>query len=210
MPPEIEPFVRGILRVALYAAITAALFFLMYLDAVTTGTFGETSLVEIAQSVLLAAITTIFAASAMKTPALSKSAWLLATFAAASLIRENDVWLDMLHAEGWQIAVTPVIAAGLIYTWRHRAAFLAEQRLFTESTAFGLFAAALMTTYVFSRLFGMGRFWQAVMQEDYLRPVKDMSEECMELFGYGLMLCAAIEFVALARRLHAGATARAA
>lgn len=209
MPREIEPFVRGIFRVALYSAITAALFSVMFIDAVTTGTFGETSAVEVAQSVLLFGISAIFATSAMKTPTLSKSAWLLATFAAASLIRENDAWLDMLHDGGWQMAVTPVIAAGFIYTWRHRAAFLAEQRLFTESTAFGLFAAALMTTYVFSRLFGMGRFWQAVMQEDYLRPVKDMSEECMELFGYGLMLCAAIEFVALARRLQANAAAQA-
>lgn len=33
-----------------------------------------------------------------------------------------------------------------------------------------------MTTYVFSRLFGMGRFWKTVMQDDDLRPVKDMSE----------------------------------
>ena len=203
LPEDYQPFVRGILRVALYAGITAFLFLLMYVDAVTTGTFGETSLVEIAQSVTLFVITAIFVSCALRISALTRSAWLLATFVAASLIRENDIWLDMLHEEGWQISVTPVIAAGLFYTFRHRAAFLAEQKAFTESTAFGLFVGSLLTTYVFSRLFGMGRFWQAVMQDDYLRPIKDMSEECLELFGYGLMLCAAIEFVALARRLAA-------
>lgn len=203
MPEDYLPFVRGILRVALYAGITAFLFLLMYVDAVTTGTFGETSLVEIAQSVTLFVITAIFVSCALRVSALTRSAWLLATFAAASLIRENDIWLDMLHEEGWQILATPVIAVGLFYIWRHRAAFLAEQRVFTESTSFGLFVGALMTTYVFSRLFGMGRFWRSVMQDDYLRPIKDMSEECLELFGYGLMLCAAIEFIALGRRLAA-------
>lgn len=198
--PEYIPLVRGFLRILLYAAITSLVFLSIYIDAITMGTFGETSLVEIAQAGLLAVITVIFVWSAIRIPALSASAWLLATFTAASLIRENDVWLDMLHPEGWQILVTPVIAAGLIHTWLNRSAFLAEQKIYTESTSFGLLAGALATTYLFARLFGMGAFWQAVMQRGFDRNVKDMSEECLELFGYGLLLCAALEFVALARR----------
>ena len=171
----------------------------MYVDATTTGTFGETSLVEISQSILLFAISAIFVLTAIKVAALRKSAWLLATFSTASLIRENDIWLDMLHSDGWQILVTPVILVGLAYTWINRDAFLEEQKVYTESVSFGLLISALMTTYIFARLYGMGAFWQIVLQEAYARPVKDMSEECVELFGYGLLLFAALEFVALAK-----------
>lgn len=199
------PLARGILRVTLFAIVTSSIFALIYIDAITTGTFGETSLVEISQSVLLLAITGIFIFCALKLPALSNSAWLLATFTAASFVRENDIWLDMLHDEGWQILVAPLIGAGLVRTWLNRAAFIEEQRVYTESASFGLLAAALMTTYLFARLYGMGRFWQAVMQDSYVRTIKDMSEECIELFGYGLLLCAAIEFVALARRMTGAA-----
>jgi len=198
---EYTPVVRGFLRILLYAGITSLIFLIVYIDAVILQTFGETSYVEIAQAVLLGGISIIFIAAALKIPALQTSAWLLATFSTASLIRENDIWLDMLHPEGWQILVTPVLAAGLFHAWRNRSAFLAEQRIYTESTSFGLLAAALMTTYLFARLYGMGAFWRNVMPNGYDRNVKDMSEECMELFGYGILLCAALEFVALAKRV---------
>lgn len=202
MPPVYLPFMYGMLRVVVYSAITALLFFIAYINAITTGTFGETSVVEIAQSIILLVIIAIFANCALKISALSNSAWLLATFATASLIRENDVWLDMLFDGGWQILVMLVVSAGLIQAYRNREELFAEQQIYTESTSFGLLAGALITTYVFSRLFGMGRFWQTVMQDAYMRPVKDVSEECVELFGYGLLLCAAIEFFVLARRIE--------
>lgn len=203
MAPQHAPFINGIIRICSYAAITSIIFLLMYIDAVTIASFGETSLVEIAQSVLLFVITLIFALSAIRIPAMTTSAWLLATFSAASLVRENDMWLDMLHSDGWQILVTPILAAGLYHTWKNRAQFLREQEIYTQSASFGLLTSAILTTYLFSRLYGMGVFWKAVFQERYIRAIKDMSEECLELFGYGLLQCAALEFVALARRVQA-------
>lgn len=205
MSEDLQPLIRGILRVALYSALTAAAFGIMYMDAVTTGQFTESSAVEITQSLVLFVITVIFVISARKIPALQNSAWLLATFTAASLVRENDALLDSFIDETWEAIAFTIIAIGLYATWRHRKAFLAEQKIFTESTAFGLFVSALLTTYVFSRLFGMGKFWKAVMGDGFLRQVKDMNEECLELFGYTLLLCAAIEFIALARRTAAAA-----
>ncbi|WP_238122167.1 MULTISPECIES: hypothetical protein [unclassified Xanthobacter] len=199
-----HPFVQAFIRFVIYVGIISGIFLLMYVDAMTTKTFGETSLVEISQSVILVVVTAIFATCAVRLPALRVSAWLLATFTAASLIRENDVWLDMLHDDGWQILVTPVILAGLFYTWKNRTRFLDEQVHYTQTSAFGLLMAALLTTYVFARFYGMGAFWKAVMQDAYLRNIKDMSEECLELFGYGILLCAALEFVVVARRLVRG------
>ena len=54
--------------------------------------------------------------------------------------------------------------------------------------------AGFITTFVFSRLFGRSIFWQAVMEEQYFRSVKNAAEEGTELLGYGLMLIGAIEY----------------
>ena len=44
---------------------------------------------------------------------------------------------------------------------------------------------------VFSGLYGMGHFWYSVMGEHYIREVKNVSEESMELLCYSLIALAA-------------------
>lgn len=190
-------------RVLVYLGLTALIFLVIYVDALTIGTFGETSLVEICQSVLLAVMSGLLLYGAVTAPHLRTSAILLLGFTFSSLIRENDVWLDLLHPEGWELLAFPVVAAALAYAWYRREVFLEELKVYTESVSFGLLISALSVTYVFSRLFGMGRFWQLVMGDNFDRNIKDMSEECIELLGYGLLLFAVLEFLHLARRLAA-------
>jgi len=45
---------------------------------------------------------------------------------------------------------------------------------------------------VFSRLYGMGSFWQHVMGEHYVRDVKNISEEGIELLCYSLIALSAV------------------
>ena len=66
----------------------------------------------------------------------------------------------------------------------------------------GLFVAGMLTTYIFSRLYGRQVFWQTVMQENYMRDVKSMAEEVIELLGYAMILIALVELMLLARRLY--------
>ena len=47
----------------------------------------------------------------------------------------------------------------------------------------------------FSRLFGRGSFWEAVMGDSYMRLVKNIAEEGTELMGYALLVIAAVEFL---------------
>ncbi|MDF5473975.1 NAD(P)-dependent oxidoreductase, partial [Vibrio parahaemolyticus] len=47
-----------------------------------------------------------------------------------------------------------------------------------------LLIGAVVLLLVFSRLYGMGSFWQQVMNESYIRDVKNISEEGMELLCY--------------------------
>ena len=58
----------------------------------------------------------------------------------------------------------------------------------------------MLVTYVFSRLYGRSDFWEAILQEHYVRTFKDAAEEVVELLGYALILIAVIELTLLARR----------
>ncbi|GAA0581549.1 hypothetical protein ACFQH5_04120 [Halomonas salifodinae] len=117
-----------------------------------------------------------------------------------SFIREQDYWLDTYVFDGaWQLLASLVILPSLAWVIYRRRDFAEELAGYANSLSFGLFAAGFLTTYVFSRLYGRSDFWQAILQEQYLRTFKDAAEEVVELFGYGLILIAMIELVVLAR-----------
>lgn len=52
---------------------------------------------------------------------------------------------------------------------------------------------AVVLLLVFSRLYGMGSFWHSVMEEHYLREVKNLSEEAIELLCYSLISLSAVK-----------------
>jgi hypothetical protein len=49
-----------------------------------------------------------------------------------------------------------------------------------------------MLLLVFSRLFGEANFWKLVMQDGYMRVVKNTVEEGIELLCYALMAISAV------------------
>ena len=78
--------------------------------------------------------------------------------------------------------------------------FLQQLASYLATASFGLFLMGMLTTYVFSRLFGRTEFWEAVMEEKYFRSVKNTAEECLELYGYMVLLIGVIELLILAKR----------
>ena len=86
-------------------------------------------------------------------------------------------------------------------SWWRRSRFLAEIEIYLQSMSFGLLVAAILTTYVYARLYGMGDFWHMMLQGDFTRSIKNMSEESVELLGYGQLTLAVLEFQRLARRV---------
>lgn len=128
---------------------------------------------------------------------------LLLAFVGSSLIREQDAFLDRFVADGtWQVIVTIIVVPSLIWVIMHRRRFLDEFLHYSNSFSFGLFTAGVLTTYIFSRLYGRQEMWQAVLQESFVRDFKDAAEEVVELLGYSLILIAMIELMLLARRVH--------
>lgn len=128
---------------------------------------------------------------------------LLLAFLGSSLVREQDALLDRYVADGaWQVIVTFIVVPSLIWVVMHRRRFLAEFVHYSNSFSFGLFTAGVLTTYIFSRLYGRQDFWRTILQDNFVRVFKDVAEEVVELLGYSLILIAMIELMLLARRVY--------
>lgn len=165
--------------------------------------FGETSLTELTQALLLLFCALMMGYMRYRYRVLRIISLLMGAFFAMSLIRENDLWLDTYVFDGaWQCLVALVALPALVATIRARHDFVDEFAQVSNSLGFGLFAGGFLTTYVFSRLYGRSELWQALMGDHYLRVVKDAAEEITELTGYSLLLFASIELLLMGKALH--------
>jgi hypothetical protein len=192
-------------RATLYVLLIAGLAQGAYLEALhfPQARFSEHGFTELAQSALLATASALLLYTRQVLKSLPTVTLLMFAFTFSSLIREQDYWLDTWVADHtWKVLVTLVIVPILYWVIRERRRFVAEFVHYSNSFSFGLFAAGVLTTYVFSRLYGRQDFWMAVMEEHYVRTFKDAAEEVVELLGYALILIAAIELTLLARRWH--------
>ncbi|SHM09299.1 hypothetical protein [Vreelandella subglaciescola] len=194
-----------LLRATLYFLATGAMAQGAYLEVLYLPVlrFSEMGFTELAQTLLL-----ISACSILLYVRLVLKVWphvtlLLLAFLTASLIREQDSFLDDYVAEhAWKVLVAIVILPSITWVAIHRRRFAAELAEYSQTFSLGLFTAGFFTTYAFSRLYGRKEFWQAIMQEHYRDRIKSMAEEVVELLGYSLILFAMIELLLLARRMH--------
>lgn len=196
----------GLARVFVYALVAAGMFgaiqFSVSSENAVGGAFRENSWLEWLQITLLVAVVAVLATCTGRAAPLRQCAILMAAFAMAALVRENDSLLDQVHKEAWEVLVLACLVPAGINAWRNRSRLEAELRVFTPMLAFGVFLCAFATIFVFSRLYGMSVFWEGVMQDQFQRTVKNVSEEGIELYGYGLLLVAAVEFALLNRWLE--------
>ncbi|SJN08889.1 hypothetical protein CZ787_00255 [Halomonas citrativorans] len=128
---------------------------------------------------------------------------LMLAFVAASLVREQDYFLDEFVADNsWKVVVTLIVLPSIGWAVYQRRRFIAEFAHYSNTFSFGLFAGGVLTTYIFSRLYGRQIFWRAVLEDNYVRIFKDVAEEVIELLGYSLILFAIIELLLLALRIR--------
>jgi len=112
-----------------------------------------------------------------------------------ALIREADMFLDVYVFNGaWQVLVAATACATIGLVWHRRYALGAAVQDFINQPAFGIMLSGFLVVFVFSRLFGRGTFWMALMGEHSLRSVKNVAEEGTELVGYFLILISTMEW----------------
>lgn len=158
---------------------------------------------ELMQNLMLSlsVVFTLFARA--KWPVFRNGCLLLALFLLASMARQNHLrFEDMVGTKALWKAIVAALAVYALYTLiRNWKAFLQELNVYAGSYSFGLLMAGVLTTYVFSRLFGRQVLWMDVMGEHYIRIVKNLAEETTESIGYMLICMGTLELCLLTRRL---------
>lgn len=184
-------------RFGLYGLITAGFFqgfiFASYFIEAKR-LFSENGPVEWGQFLLLLTCCGWLQATAVRSGSRREIFHLGTLFILMAAVREMDANLDRYVFDGaWQLMVTGLILSGLLYAWPRRRKIAAQLRSLIFSRPFGLLLAGLFVVTLFTPLLGQQRFWQAALQERYIRSVARIVEESGELLGFLLLFFGCIE-----------------
>ena len=197
MLTSLKPLAFLLLRLIIYGLILVGIAQLLYFDAfnvINGGKFGENSYTEWAQVMVLIITNLVLFWLGRISPKEKVMIFGLLGFLTMALIREFDLYLDEYVFDGaWQLLAFSTLAVTLIIVYKHREHLEEASQKVIQTSAFGFISAGLLVTFVFSRLYGRTEFWQAVMEEEYFRNVKNVSEEGIELLGYTIILIGCIE-----------------
>ena len=109
-------------------------------------------------------------------------------------IRESDSLLDQKVFDGaWQVLVLAVLSITAFVLRKEVKESYYSLRRFSETSSFGFVATGLVIILAFSRMMGRGEIWKSLMGETYIRAVKNLVEEGIELLGYSIIVVAALE-----------------
>ena len=187
---------QTLLRGAVLMLLVSLPVFLLWLDVWWLGNaIGEVSTTELSQLSCLVLIAMSFAYLARSSPEDRRFSVLTAGFFACMLIRELDAALDRLMDGLWQALVFSVAVTCVTYAmidWRATLRGMARM-MATRFTLVMTIGLALLLAY--SRLLGMGFLWEEILDDGYVRAVKNAVEESAELLGYALILVASIGYV---------------
>ncbi|OLQ89425.1 hypothetical protein BIY21_15255 [Vibrio ponticus] len=170
-----------LIAVAFCALVNLAL----RIDYVVLGnTLGEESVTEFMEQIMLIISASSFYYLAKTKPQLKHAAVLIGSFFLVMLIRENDGFLDHIAHGSWVYPALFVTFSALFYAFKNGKQTLDQMAVILSSNYMNMLILGVVLLLVYSRLFGMGDFWKGVMQEHYIRDVKNIAEEGTELLAY--------------------------
>ncbi|MGR5210716.1 hypothetical protein ACPV4A_09200 [Vibrio rotiferianus] len=153
---------------------------------------GEASITQTLQLVMLACASWSFYHVSEQDAHLSHAAILISGFFAVLMIRELDYWFDMIRHGSWVFPALAVTTLACAKAYQGGKGTVNEMAAILQSPYMKLLIGSVILLLVFSRLYGMGSFWQGVMGEHYVRDVKNISEEGIELLCYSLIALSAV------------------
>jgi len=157
--------------------------------------FDESSLTEYFQESTFFLVVLIIFFNITKRKSTAALSILIGGFFLTAFIREFDAVLDRYVYDGaWQTLVSIVFVLVVFSIYKNHRALRKIIPGFMTSYPFGMMITGMMVTFVYSRLFGETFMWQTVMEENYMRSVKNAAEESIELLGDSLILFSAIEY----------------
>ncbi|WP_367989697.1 hypothetical protein AB2S62_21025 [Vibrio sp. NTOU-M3] len=154
---------------------------------------GQISVTETIQLIMLAITAVTFVNIARTQKAVSHAALLIAGFFAVLMIREMDEWLDHIYHGFWVVPALITASAAIYYAYTGGQRTINEMAAILRAPFMNMLVGGVVLLLVFSRLYGMGSFWSGVMQDHYIRDVKNISEEGIELLCYCLIALSAMK-----------------
>lgn len=187
-------------RIFLYVLALAGVAYIIGFEALSNEPgaviYKENSPTEYLQLTFLTLSICIFSFIALHDEKRKALGLLLAGIAGLGLVRELDQFLEIYFFHGsWKVLALIVIFATAFQVYRLRKYLHSAIIEFINQPSFGIMISGFLVVFAFSRVFGRGVFWQAVMSEHYVRRVKDAAEEGIELLGYTLIFLSAVEFL---------------
>lgn len=152
---------------------------------------GEHSFTEYSQSLILLLTIGTFCYIIMKHENEKPFAYMAVGFFTAMLIREQNSLLDSMGAHLWETLVAIVFVIAFVLSRRSGTPFAPVFSTYLRSRAGQIMAVGLVILLFYSRFFGMSIIWASLLDDGYVRTVKNAMEEGTELLAYVLILYAA-------------------
>ena len=187
-----KDFISVILRLFLYALVFLADYFIIYAD-ILERSVKEDSVIEIAQESYLFIIVVILIIQSFKVPKFKNLSYILALFFAMHLVREFDLFLDMVFDGLWQIIAFSMLGLAVLLFVKNKQIIIQQIGALKNDISTGLFLIGLTLLHVFSRLWGKSDNWKTLLEDNYRRVFKDLAEEGIELVSYSILLIATIQ-----------------
>jgi len=146
---------------------------------------GEQSVTEMMQLLMLV-IAAISFYRLISVTSVKGASILVSGFFTVLIIRESDAFLDQIAHGFWVFPALIVTFFSIISAAYNRLIINGFTQLLRIPS---MQVLVCMTFFLltFSRLYGMGDFWKVVMGDAYIRDVKNISEETIELLFYCLI-----------------------
>lgn len=157
--------------------------------------FSEYSGTEFYQEVLFFLASIAFFVTAYKFTDSRPIATLFGGFTMVAFCREFDYLTDFIGSSFWGVTAGIVILTVLSISWKHRKNLTQSYYEYYNSKAFAYMISGVLVTFLFSRLFGKGDFWKALMEDQYFRSVKNAAEEGTEVMGDILIFISSVEYL---------------
>lgn len=187
-PAAVAAHLGGYLALALLSVVPVVF---LYLDVAWLGDgVGEVSLTEMAQTLVLLCCVATFLVVARQRPDERGFAVLAAAFFLCMVIREQNNALKAVAGGLWEGMVLVVAVAGIGYAALHGRRAMTALARFSGTRAGGMMMVGLVLLVVYSRLFGAGAVWHAMLDGSYARVAKNAAEEGSELCAYMVILAA--------------------
>ncbi|MCF7353702.1 hypothetical protein [Vibrio sp. CK2-1] len=156
---------------------------------------GETSLTEYFQEIILLLSSLSFAYTAYKEPSTRHFCTLVAGFFGCMFIRELDGLFDQIFHGFWVVPALILAVTCTIFASRNIKQTIHTFSHFTQSRHFFSLCIGMALLLVFSRLFGMGHFWQGILGPEYNRIIKRVAEEGLEVLGYTVIFYSSLGYL---------------